>query len=318
MVESRANSDGGLDSSEGLTTAWTHLRREEIIAAVADRDSRKCGDRDQLSRSPDASRCYPGHRARHPADEPAIFLSSVRVPDFLRLHVCGRREIDGRSWHTTRLHLDYGVLVARLCEPRICCGILHARREPFPARHGRRRRISCCDPRRGGMVSREGTRHFDGHHQWRHRRWRRCCAAIDRLNFGIYELAMDFLHNRSYRPALDCVVAAYIFSSTRPLETEQPRARENSARDGDSILGPQNSLGAALAHSRSVGTRDCKVPQRWGMVFLPFLAAEISLRCARLRYQGSRQAHNSLRGNGRRLPSRRIILKLSGASRFFA
>ncbi len=114
-------------------------------------------------------------------------------------------------------------------------------------------------------------------------------------------------------------MAASVFSSARASGIEQPRARGDSAGCRGRGFCAEDTLDGFAAHSRSLGIGDCEISERRGVVFLSFLAAEISLRRSGLRHQGSRQACvDSLCGGGRWMLAGRFVFELSGAARFFA
>ena len=100
-----------------------------------------------------------------------------------------------------------------------------------------------------------------------------------------------------------------------------PRLLPDERRLLEPVIGAGRSLDAPprwltlLACARP-GARRLEVPQRCGVVLLPVLAAEVSLRCTRVRHQGSGRLRLDSVCRGRRgLPRRRIALKLAVTSR---
>ena len=220
--------------------------------------------------------------------------------------------------HAARASRDHGLLVARLRQPR------------------RWRPASACSPsagscsawaraaasRRRRAPSPNGSRRRaldgDGHHQRRHRGRRRHRAAADRAGHhrrldwrwvffvtGASASLWTVWWWRYYPP--DAASAA----RRRPNATSWPRCiAADAAR---SAAPPWLAL---LQLRAGLGPRRREVPERRGLVFLPVLAAEVSLRRARLRHQGGRLLRvDSVRRGRRRLPARRLALELVAAAR---
>ena len=153
----------------------------------------------------------------------------------------------------------------------------HAGGEPIPARHGGGRRVSRGNPRRGRMVPGAGTGHSHGHHQCRHRGGGGGCSSIDCAGLGLRELAMDFLPHRCSRAAVDRLVEIGLFPTGRTPQAQRNRARKNTTGRAILRFRDKNTVASFAPNPRGVGTRHRQVPQRCGLVFLPFLAAEVPL-----------------------------------------
>ena len=283
------------------------------MSALADRDSRERGHRDQLSRSADAAGRDQGDRAGHPGHERAVLVPAVVVSDCLRGDVRRRRQADGRRRHPRGLPRDHAVLVAGVREPRAGDERGHAGRQPAAARHGRRRRISRRDARRRGVVSGPRALHRHGHRQRRDsRRWSRRAAAA-RAGGHARGLACGLLPHRGDRSCVGVLVVDRVPAARAPPAARQRRAIPACAgHRGGPVARAAAALARPAAAAPDVGTRRCQVPERRGLVLLPVLAAEVPLRCARLRHQGGRGIRlDSVRRRRRRLSRGRIALELA-------
>ena len=79
---------------------------------------------------------------------------------------------------------------------------------------------------------------------------------------------------------------------------------------------PAMSWASLLARASGLGARAGEVPHRRRVVLLPLLAAEVSLRCPRLRREAGRLLRlDSLRRRRRRQPDRRLVLELAADAR---
>ena len=220
---------------------------------LENRRPRRACDRHQLPGPPDAARGHPGHRARHPGHERAVLAAAVGVPDRLRPHVRRGRQADGRPGHAPGLHGHHGVLVPRLRQPRAGRERRHARRQPVPARHRRRRRLPGRDAGRGGVVPGRGALHGDGHHQRRHRRRHGRGAAADRAGAERRGLALVFFLTGGPRP---CCGRSGGSRDYFPPE-RHPRLGDAERREIQSVLGAASAreAGAALAGPAALSRR---------------------------------------------------------------
>ena len=168
------------------------------------------------------------------------------------------------------------------------------------------------------MVS--GARAVDrhGHHQRRHRDRRRRRSAAHRRDRPLRRLAVGVHHVRRGRPAVDCLVVRLVSNARGPSRpvgrgavTHQRRRRGHTERGRNA-----HSLALATPPARGVGTGGGKVPHRRRLVLLSLLAAEVSLRCARLRREAGRLLRvDSLCRCRHREPDRRLVLELAADAR---
>ena len=207
-------------------------------------------------------------------------------------------------------------MVARVGQPRVRDRLPLAAREPVSPRHGRRRRLSGGDQGGRGVVSRARAIDGDGDHQRGHRGRRRRGAAGDRGDSRRRELAMGLRRDR----AIGLVwtiwwMRAYQPASRHPRTVAgRARGHRRGARRGAGRR-TEGRPGAPAVVSRGLGTRRREVPERRRLVFLSVLAAEVSLRRARLRREtGRRLRVDSVRRGRRRLPRRRLVLELAAAA----
>ena len=103
---------------------------------------------------------------------------------------------------------------------------------------------------------------------------------------------------------------AYFPPDRHPRLGEAERQEIQSALAQALRTGGGLAVAAAAALPRDLGRRDRQVPERCRVVLLPVLAAQVSLRCSRLRHQGggSLRLDPAARG-GHRLPVRGLALQ---------
>ena len=164
------------------------------------------------------------------------------------------------------------------------------------------------------MVSRERACLGDGNHQRRHGRGGGYRAAADRHRAHLFQLALDFCSYRRPGADLGVVVDQVIFfaggsSGAEPGGT-QPVCFHSFR------FHAEDALERSASDSRVVGVGECQIPERCGLVFLSFLASEISLRRPRIRREGRRNLRlDSVRRGRNWLPSGRLVFKLSRKTR---
>ena len=94
MVEPNRDGDAGVDANDrGLSRLAFSFReittsKEGFIVALENRCPGKCGDRDQLSGSPDTAGCGESHLAGNTPLQRTVLHLAVSVPPLLRVHVC--------------------------------------------------------------------------------------------------------------------------------------------------------------------------------------------------------------------------------------
>ena len=259
------------------------------------------GDCDQLPRSPVAAGRRRGDPARHSAHEHAVRRADVDLSSRLRADVRGRRRAGRSARHAARISADHDLLVARLREPQPGRGLLDARGEPLPAGRGRGRRVSGGDQGHRRVVSS-----------------RERSTAMGLVNAGTAVGAVVappaiaaillvgswrwvFVACGAGRTALDAVVVARVRTSVAP-----PAPAATSAPDS------RQPWSALLAYRAGVGPRHREVPDRRGVVLLHLLAAEVSLRRARVRREAGRLLRvDAVRGVRRGQSPRRVVLELA-------
>ncbi len=189
-----------------------------------------------------------------------------------------------------------------------------ARLQPVPARRRRRRRLPGRDQGGGRMVSRPRALDRDGHDQRRHRDRRRDCAAAPRRDHPHRQLALGLRRLRRGRSGVDGLVGARVPPAGAASRAVAGRARDDrrGVADAEAAIGPGDAVGVAADACARSGAGAGEVPDRRRVVLLPVLAAEVSLRRARLRREAGRLLRvDSLRRGRRRQPDRRLVLELA-------
>src|SRR4051812_26496637 len=141
------------------------------------------------------------------------------------------------------------------------------------------------------MVLHEGTFSGDGNHECRHRHWRDCSAAVDRLDSCSISaaLALGILYHGCARTALDDVVAnRLLFARATSANQRGGTKPDPFPRRGEhGLYGFSRLLDRSSQAPADSGHRAREISQRCRVVLLSTLAAEVSLRCARIKHQTS-------------------------------
>ena len=276
--------------------------------------------RHQLFRPADAAGRDHGDPARHPDLEHAVLAAAGGVPARLRGDVRRRRQTDGRARHAQRVSASS------------CSG----GRWPAPATVSRRgfgmlavSRFLLGMGEGGGFpaATKAVAEWFpvaraldcDGHHQRRHRRRRGDRAAAHRAGAGATQLALGVLSFRRCRPGLGRLVVARLLAAGASSAPADSRTRAPAAESSRPSARAEAAAAwlRLLRASRGLGPGRRQVSERRRLVFLSVLAAEISLRRARLRHQSRSATYAWIpyAASGVGCLVRRLVLELADPAR---
>ena len=106
------------------------------------------------------------------------------------------------------------------------------------------------------------------------------------IMLDLFQLALDFCGYRRPGADLGVVVDQVIFFAGGSSRAEPGGTQPVCFRSFR--FHAEDALERSASDSRVVGVGECQIPERCGLVFLSFLASEISLRRARIRREGRR------------------------------